>query len=95
METEEATTATIEGVMRRVLELEKGEKEKGKEKALEPKKDEEKRVFQIKHIAGKELNEEESDVFVEYAEAMGYPTRATIFRGSERDVLVCVPEGLK
>lgn len=34
-------------------------------------------------------------MLVEYVEAMGYPSRATIFRGSERDVLVCVPEGLK
>lgn len=28
-------------------------------------------------------------MLVEYVEAMGYPSRATIFRGSERDVLVC------
>jgi hypothetical protein len=55
METDEATTATIEGVTRRALELEKGEDKKGKEKALEPKKHEEKAVFQIKHIGGKLL----------------------------------------
>lgn len=52
----------------------------------------EKSTFNIKHIADKELDTEETNELEEYAEALGYPAGATIFGGSDKDVLALIPD---
>jgi hypothetical protein len=51
-----------------------------------------KSTFYVKHIIDKELDIEGSNELEEYVEALGYPTRDTIFGGSDRDILACVLE---
>lgn len=51
-----------------------------------------KSTFYVKHNVDKELDIEGSNELEEYVEALGYPTRATIFGGSDMDVLACVLE---
>jgi hypothetical protein len=48
--------------------------------------------FSIKHIAGKELDTKETSKLEEHVEAFGYPVGASIFGGSEKDILACVPD---
>lgn len=48
--------------------------------------------FSIKHIAGKELDTKETSKLEEQVEAFGYPVGASIFGGSEKDILARVPD---
>lgn len=52
----------------------------------------EKSTFNIKHITDKELDTEETNELEEYVEALGYPAGATIFGGSDKDVLALIPD---
>jgi hypothetical protein len=45
----------------------------------------------IIHITYREIDAEELTKLKDYAEGLGYPAGATIFSGSNRDVLACVP----
>jgi hypothetical protein len=48
--------------------------------------------FYIKHIVGRELDDEELTKLKDYVGALRYPAGATIFGRGDVDVLMCVPD---
>jgi hypothetical protein len=48
--------------------------------------------FNLRHIVVKQLNEEESNDLQKYVKNLGYPVGATIFEGTKKGILGCVPD---
>lgn len=52
----------------------------------------EKIIFNLHHASCQELTEEEDNELQKYAKGMGYQAGATVFGGSKRYILGCIPD---